>query len=119
MPVTASTASRSSPREITASIPSHSCSSVISVPYPVISNSTSTAAASFAEARASRGCARTLSLSKSRPAFPSSSVAISRSSSSSASSIALDSRWTTVDSSVASLRGGGCRRIWVALAVIP
>jgi hypothetical protein len=36
--------------------------------------------------------------------LPSSSVAISRSSSSSASSIALDSRWTTADSSVASLR---------------
>ena len=39
MSVTASAASRRSRREITASMPSHNCSSVISVPYPVTSNS--------------------------------------------------------------------------------
>lgn len=55
MSVTAATASRNSAREITASIPSQTCSSVTSSPHSAASSSTSTATASFADARARRG----------------------------------------------------------------
>jgi hypothetical protein len=75
-------------------------------PQPSESNSASTATASLADALASRGCLRALSLSASRCGLPSSSADISRSSSSSASSADLASRYRAVASSVASAGRG-------------
>jgi len=104
-------AARSSDRGTIASIASDTCSrrTCSPSPQPAASNSTSTAAASLEEALASFGWRRTVSLSASRCALPSSSLVISRSSSSKASSVALASRYTAVASSVASFREGGCR----------
>jgi Tfp pilus assembly protein FimV len=116
----AATAARSSPRETTASMRSHSSSSPTSPPAALpASKSTSTAVASFADARAKRGCRRAFSLTDSRSALPSSSVTISRSKSSRQSSVALASNATTVASSVAKRRERGWRRSVRAFAVIP
>ena len=117
--VTVATAARSSERGMIASIASHTCSRRTCSPQSAASNSTSTAAARLEEALASLGWRRTVSLSASRCALPSSSVVISRSNSSKASSIALASSSTTVACSVASRRCGGCRFNRAGLPAMP
>ena len=110
----------SSGRGVRTSIASHSSSRLTSPPaWSVTSNSTDTARASFIEARASRGWARSVSLSLARSALPRSSVTISRSSSSNASSMALPCRYATVAATVAQRLAAGWRRSAVALAAIP
>jgi Tfp pilus assembly protein FimV len=115
----AATAARSSPRETTASMRSHTSSSPSSPPLAVASKSTSTAVASFARrARQTRVLARLL-LDRRALGLAQSSVTISRSSSSKQSSVAVASSCTTVASSVANRRDRGWRRSVRAFAAIP
>jgi len=107
---TSTSAARSSARETTASIASHTsdtCGSSSGPPQESDSNNVSTATASLAEALASLGCLRTFALSEAVCALFTSSAAISRSSSSSVSSTDLASRYRIVASSVASRRLSG------------
>ena len=103
IPVTVSTAARTSARGIRASIASHTSRDPHLLPLPQSRASSSTCAttASVAEARASLGCRLTVSLFASWRAVPISSVAMSSSSSSSASSVAVASSCATVATSVA------------------
>ena len=107
---TRTSAARSSARDTTVSIASHTtatCTSSSGSPHPSDSNNASTATASRAEAFASFGCLRTFSLFAAVCALFSSSVAISKSNSSRVSSTDLASSSRTVASNVAIRRPSG------------